>query len=46
VLKKNTPVYPYAAKTWGPDEVERMSPSGGWSNPGDKKVIALASEAA
>src|SRR5215468_8081341 len=46
VLKKNTPVYPYAAKTWGPDEVERVSPPGGWSNPGDKKVMALASEAA
>ena len=46
VLKKNTPVYPYAAKTWGPDEVERVSPPGGWSNPGEKKVIALASEAA
>ena len=46
VLKKNTPVYPYAPKTWGPDEVERVSPPGGWSNPGDKKVMALASEAA
>jgi len=46
VLKKNTPVYSYAATTWGPEEVERVSPTGGWSNPVDKKVIALASEAA
>jgi glucose-6-phosphate 1-dehydrogenase len=46
VLKKNTPIYPYAPNTWGPEEVERVSPSGGWSNPGDKKVFALAGEAA
>jgi glucose-6-phosphate 1-dehydrogenase len=46
VLKKNTPVYPYAANTWGPEEVDRVTPPGGWSNPGDKKAIALASEAA
>jgi glucose-6-phosphate 1-dehydrogenase len=46
VLKKNTPVYPYAANTWGPEEVDRVTPPGGWSNPGDKKAIALTSEAA
>ena len=46
VLKKNTPVYPYAPKTWGPKEVERVAPPGGWSNPGDKKLIAVANEAA
>jgi glucose-6-phosphate 1-dehydrogenase len=46
VLKKNTPVYPYAANTWGPQEVDRVTPPGGWSNPGDKKEIALANEAA
>jgi glucose-6-phosphate 1-dehydrogenase len=46
VLKKNTPVYPYAANTWGPQEVDRVTPPGGWSNPGDKKAIALTSEAA
>ncbi|MBV8806351.1 MAG: hypothetical protein JO042_14940, partial [Sinobacteraceae bacterium] len=33
VLKKNTPVYPYAPTTWGPEEVERVSPPGGWNNP-------------
>jgi len=46
VLKKNTPIYPYAANTWGPEEVDRVTPPGGWSNPGDKKAIALTSEAA
>jgi glucose-6-phosphate 1-dehydrogenase len=46
VLKKNTPVYPYAPGTWGPDEVARVAPPGGWSNPGEKETLAVASEAA
>jgi glucose-6-phosphate 1-dehydrogenase len=46
VLKKNTPVYPYAANTWGPDEADRVTPPVGWSNPGDKKAFAVATEAA
>jgi glucose-6-phosphate 1-dehydrogenase len=46
VLKKNTPVYQYTPKTWGPEEVERMTPPGGWSNPGEQKPFAVASEAA
>jgi glucose-6-phosphate 1-dehydrogenase len=46
VLNKNTPVYPYTPNTWGPDEVERVTPPGGWNNPGDKKAFAVASEAA
>jgi glucose-6-phosphate 1-dehydrogenase len=46
ILKKNTPVYQYAPKTWGPQEVERVTPPAGWSNPGEKKVFAVASEAA
>jgi glucose-6-phosphate 1-dehydrogenase len=45
VLKKNTPVYQYAPNTWGPQEVERVSPAGGWSNPGQKKAVSVASEA-
>jgi len=45
VLKKNTPVYQYAPNTWGPSEVERVSPPGGWHNPGGKE-FAVASEAA
>src|SRR5215467_8983644 len=46
VLKENTPVFQYTPNTWGPDEVERVTPPGGWSNPGDKKAFAVASEAA
>jgi glucose-6-phosphate 1-dehydrogenase len=46
VLKKNTPVYQYAPNTWGPQEVARVTPPGSWSNPGEKKAFAVASEAA
>ncbi len=47
VLKNNTRIYQYAPNTWGPDEVERVSPPGGWHNPtvGQEK-FAVASEAA
>ena len=37
VLKKNTPVYQYTPNTWGPEEVERVTPPGGWNSPGEKK---------
>jgi glucose-6-phosphate 1-dehydrogenase len=33
VLKKGTPVFPYASKTWGPAEVGRVAPPGGWDVP-------------
>jgi glucose-6-phosphate 1-dehydrogenase len=33
VLKKGTPVYSYEQKSWGPSEVERVTPPGGWQNP-------------
>src|SRR5262250_652003 len=33
VLRKSTPVYQYQTNTWGPREVERVTPMGGWSNP-------------
>jgi glucose-6-phosphate 1-dehydrogenase len=33
VLKKGTPVYPYAQNSWGPAEVERVTPPGGWDVP-------------
>lgn len=47
VLKKNTPVYQYAPNTWGPDEVERVSPPAGWHNPGaGPEKFSVASEAA
>ena len=32
-LKAETPVHEYAPKTWGPPEVERVTPPGGWANP-------------
>ena len=32
-LKADTPVFPYDPQTWGPGEVERVTPPGGWQNP-------------
>jgi glucose-6-phosphate 1-dehydrogenase len=46
VLKKNTPVYQYTPNTWGPEEVERVTPPGGWNNPGEMNAFVAASEAA
>src|SRR6202040_982361 len=33
VLQKATPVYPYEPNSWGPTEMERVTPPGGWQNP-------------
>ncbi len=33
VLKQGTPVFEYEPGTWGPREVESVTPSGGWHNP-------------
>src|SRR5258708_31689087 len=33
LLKKGTPVYSYEQKSWGPNEVERVTPPGGWQDP-------------
>src|SRR6202047_1471736 len=33
VLQKDTPVYPYEPGSWGPNEIERVTPPGGWQNP-------------
>jgi len=33
VLKSDTPVYTYEPNTWGPAEVECVTPPGGWHNP-------------
>ena len=33
LLKQGTPVYPYEPQTWGPSEVERVTPPGGWHDP-------------
>jgi glucose-6-phosphate 1-dehydrogenase len=32
-LKAGTPVHEYDSKTWGPAEVESVTPPGGWLNP-------------
>ncbi|HEX8882112.1 MAG TPA: glucose-6-phosphate dehydrogenase [Candidatus Acidoferrum sp.] len=46
VLKLSTPIYQYQTNTWGPREVERVTPTGGWSNPTSHEPSALASGAA
>ncbi len=33
MLKANTPVHPYDQGTWGPSEVAKVTPKGGWVNP-------------
>jgi glucose-6-phosphate 1-dehydrogenase len=33
VLKAGTPVFEYDPKTWGPAEIEQVTPPGGWANP-------------
>lgn len=33
VLRAGTPFYEYEPKTWGPVEVEHVTPPGGWHNP-------------
>jgi glucose-6-phosphate 1-dehydrogenase len=33
VLKQKTPVFQYAPNSWGPSEVERVTPPGGWQDP-------------
>ena len=32
-LKAETPVFQYEPQTWGPSEVERVTPPGGWHDP-------------
>jgi glucose-6-phosphate 1-dehydrogenase len=46
VLKADTPVYQYEPNTWGPSEVERVSPEGGWSNPMDHEPFAAVGQTA
>jgi len=41
-----TPIYQYQTNTWGPREVERVTPMGGWSNPTSHEAAAVASAAA
>ena len=46
VLKTGTPIYQYQPNTWGPREVERVTPMGGWSNPASHEESVAASGAA
>ncbi|MBV9086638.1 MAG: glucose-6-phosphate dehydrogenase, partial [Acidobacteriaceae bacterium] len=46
ILRNTIPVYQYAPNTWGPAQVDQVTPPAGWSNPAEKKAIAVASEAA
>jgi len=46
ILKAGTPVYSYEVNTWGPDEVARVSPPGGWHNPIVAKGTAATGQAA
>jgi len=46
VLKMSTPIYQYQPNTWGPREVERVTPTGGWSNPVSHEASVVASEVA
>lgn len=44
VLNGCSPVYQYAPNSWGPQEAERITPPGGWHNPGE--ALAVEREAA
>jgi glucose-6-phosphate 1-dehydrogenase len=33
ILSKDTAVHEYRKNTWGPPEVERVMPEGGWQDP-------------
>jgi glucose-6-phosphate 1-dehydrogenase len=46
VLKKGTPVYAYAPKTWGPQEVEQVTPTGGWHDPAAEGALAIGAREA
>jgi len=46
VLKTGTAIYQYQPNTWGPREVERVTPMGGWSNPASHEESVAASGAA
>jgi len=46
VLKMNAQIYQYQKNTWGPREVERVTPMGGWSNPTSHEALVDVSEVA
>jgi glucose-6-phosphate 1-dehydrogenase len=46
VLKAGTPLYQYEPNTWGPAEVECLTPPGGWQNPTVSKEPSVSGQAA
>jgi glucose-6-phosphate 1-dehydrogenase len=47
ILKRSTPVYPYAPNSWGPEQVELVTPPAGWDNPSEgQDGLLVASQAA
>ena len=47
LLQKATPAYPYEPNSWGPNEIERVTPPGGWQNPMvAQETSAVAGQAA
>ncbi len=46
VLRGNPLVFEYAPNSWGPAEVERVSPPAGWHDPAAKGAFFVANEAA
>jgi len=46
ILKADTPMYEYEPNTWGPHEVERVTPEDGWSNPMGHEPVALVGQTA
>jgi glucose-6-phosphate 1-dehydrogenase len=46
LLRKGTPVYTYEPNTWGPKEVEGVTPPGGWHNPETGHATPVLSERA
>jgi glucose-6-phosphate 1-dehydrogenase len=46
VLNHSTELYGYEPNTWGPTDVERVTPRGGWQNPATRRADAAAVHAA
>ena len=47
LVRSDTPVYPYDAQTWGPEQAARITPPGGWHEPViARDPVAVRGEAA
>ncbi len=45
MLKATTPVYEYDPDTWGPSQIDQVTPPGGWQNPASTEVEPIAAPA-